>query len=83
MNTITIKGREFSKVEFFDYVFDTFVEAGYQEPDHPLCRELNVLRNILRSYGWMGDYQQWVADGAGANEAAEELRRSLNALPVA
>ncbi len=83
MNTIVVRGYEFSKVEFFDYVFDIFVEADWTEPGSILWDEYNLLRNILRSYGWLDEYHQWVTDGAGANEAAEQLRRSLEARPVA
>ena len=83
MNVITINGREMSKVEFFDYVFDTFVESEREEPGSPIWGKLNVLRCLLRSNGWLDEYGQWVADGAGANEAAEELQRSLSAIPAA
>ncbi|MBP5782998.1 MAG: hypothetical protein J6W04_05605 [Bacteroidales bacterium] len=80
---ITVTVNNFSKVEFFDYVFDTFVEADYAIDDEAYERysaQLNVLYGILRSCGWMAEYQQWVADGAGVKEAAEALRK---ALPVA
>ena len=83
MNKVVIRGREFSKVELFDYTFDTFVEADWTEPGSVLWEEYDLLRKILRSYGWLDEYHQWVADGAGASEAAEELRRILKANPVA
>ena len=83
MNQISVFGKIMSKEDFFDYVYDTFVEADYTEEDSFLNRQLNILYGILDCYGWRSEYRQWVADGAGANEAADRLRDLLKAFPVA
>lgn len=75
--TIMVHGHMLSKVEFFDYVYDTFVEADYTEPDSALSCNLRVLYGILDMLGWTAEYRQWVADGAGADEAAERLHLLL------
>ena len=75
--TITVNGRNLNKLEFFDLVYDTFIEADYactEEQERRYIREFSVMRNVLRMYGWMEEYQQWIAEGAGTKEAAEELR---------
>lgn len=80
MNQISIFGKTLSKVEFFDFVFDTFVEADYTEPDSMLNLELKILYGILDSYGWTAEYDQWLADGAGTKEAQAELHELLETL---
>ena len=83
MNMITVNGKNFSKVEFFDYVHDTAVEADWTEPGSSLNLTLNVLYAILDTFHWKEEYRQWVADGAGAKEAEAELHELLKAFPVA
>ena len=83
MNEISIFGKKLSKIEFFDFVYDTFIEANYAEENSFLHSQLNILYGILDCYGWTGEYRQWVADGAGANEAYNELRDLLEIFPVA
>ena len=80
---ITVNGKNFSKVEFFDYVFDTAVEADWTEPGSAMNLQLGVLYAILDTLQWMGEYRQWIADGAGSKEADAELRELLKAFPVA
>ena len=63
MNQVSVFGKVFSKVEFFDYVFDTFIELDYAIDDEAYAKfdaEYNILRGILRSYGWEAEYQQWI-----------------------
>lgn len=83
MNQISFFGNVLSKVEFFDLVYDTFVEADFTEPDSMENQKLAILYGILDCYGWMAEYRQWVADGAGVNEAMAELAELLKAFPVA
>lgn len=80
MNQISVFGRLMSKVEFFDYVYDTFVEADYTEADSPLNMQLKILYGILDAYGWTAEYRQWVADGAGVNEACASMQTLLAAI---
>lgn len=83
MNQISVFGKTFNKVEFFDYCYDTFVEADWEEPGSSLWLEDKILSDIRRSLGWEEEYRQWVADGAGSNEALSELQTLLNASPTA
>ena len=83
MNQISVFGKTMSKEDFFDYCFDVHVNADWEEPGHPLYLEDKILSDIRRSLGWEEEYRQWVADGAGSNEALSELQTLLNASPTA
>lgn len=83
MNRISVFGKTMSKEDFFDYCFDVHVNADWEEPGHPLYLEDKILSDIRRSLGWEEEYRQWVADGAGSNEALSELQTLLNASPTA
>ena len=83
MNQISVFGNVMSKVDFFDYVYDTFVDADFTEPESVLNQVLNILYGILDCFNWTAEYKQWVADGAGANEASASLDETLKAFPVA
>ena len=80
MNQISMFGKKMSKVEFFDYVYDTFVSADFTEEDSMLNLQLKILYGILDAYGWTAEYRQWVADGAGVTEACASLTKNLAAL---
>ena len=83
MNQISVLDNVMSKVAFFDYVYDTFVEADFTEPESMLNQVLNILYGILDCYGWTAEYKKWVADGAGVHEASASLGETLKAFPVA
>jgi len=66
MNQVSVFGKVFSKVEFFDLVFDTFHEADYaqtEELEQRYTAEYHIQLGILRSLGWLAEYRQWVANG--------------------
>ena len=63
---VSVNGREMNKVEFFDYAFDTFVEANWCEPWELRSIEWDICKMILFSYGWENEYQAWVANGCNA-----------------
>ena len=80
MNQISVFGKKLNKVDFFDFVYDTFVSAEFEEEDSLLSLQLNILYGILDAYGWTAEYRQWVADGAGVTEACASLAQTLAAL---
>lgn len=80
MNQVSVFGKVFNKVDFFDYVYDTFVNADFTEEDSALNMQLKILYGILDAYGWTAEYRQWVADGAGVTEACASLAQTLAAL---
>lgn len=83
MNQVSIFGRDFSKVEFFDYVYEAALYANWSEPGEHFWVEYQIVLGILRTLGWEAEYWQWVADGAGINEVTEEMHRLRTARPVA
>ena len=85
MNFVSVFGNVFSKVEFFGYVYDVETElilAAQDVNKDVMSRavQLNICRMILNSYGWTGEYQKWIADGAGVTEACASLAQNLAAL---
>ena len=67
-NKIMIRGKEMAKGEFFDYVLEVFNACEFaidDEAEKRLFGELRILRNLLRSYGWDKEYQEWLSAGAG------------------
>ena len=76
MNQICVFGNTLSKVEFFDYTYDLFVEAGFcDDEDDVIYLEYKLCMKLLDVYGWTAEYYQWVDDGAGVNEAMAELAK--------
>lgn len=65
---VSVFGRELNKGEFFDYAFDSFVEANYCEPDEAPSMQWNICKMILFSCGWMDEYTEWVANGCGLQD---------------
>ena len=67
-NKITVYGKEMAKGEFFDYVLEVFNACEFaidDEAEKRLFGELRILRNLLHSYGWSEEYQNWLSAGAG------------------
>ena len=47
MNQISVFGKKLNKVDFFDFVYDTFVSAEFEEEDSLLSLQLKILYGIL------------------------------------